>query len=88
MKEKHVNKRQENELTNRMERLVATGTVRFEWWELYAWYEQSRLSKSIYRDLIDRYEAASGDSTLKYLELREGFLLLETKGIKELSDLA
>lgn len=49
------------ELTNRLERLSATGAVRIERDELLTWYDQVRLSKAIWRDIKSRWQEIEGE---------------------------
>ncbi|SEQ36309.1 hypothetical protein SAMN05428995_10430 [Loktanella sp. DSM 29012] len=82
-----MNKRHENIIAGRMDELVARGSTKLYWWELYLWYKSERLSKSVYRDIQTRYESADGADELRFQDLSEALHLIEASKFKPLTDL-
>jgi hypothetical protein len=48
------------ELQNRIETVMATGHVSITRDELLRWFDQSRLSKTVWRDLLSRWASLGG----------------------------
>lgn len=51
-----MEKRHDDELTSRLERILTDGSAFISWNELYLWYGVQKLSKASYRDLSNRWK--------------------------------
>lgn len=57
-----MHRHHEYELTRRLEAVAwGSGDAVFQKWELRIWYNQERVSKGIYRDIMDRYTKLAED---------------------------
>lgn len=56
------------------------------WWALYVWYDMERLTKTAWRDILDRWRAVTnGDASEPILRVyrgAEGVLLVKADGKK------
>jgi len=73
---------------NRIEAVAWRGHGFIEWWELNSWYNAERISKSIWRDLRDRFDEIADDSTaeLMFSETGNGIMLIHSKNLKKVND--
>lgn len=75
------------ELTNRLERLEATGSMRIERDELLTWYDQDRVTVKIWRDIKARWEEIAGEGEKILIWEGHGFFqMLYTEGFKPLNE--
>lgn len=51
-----MEKRHDDELTSRLERILTDGSAFISWNELYLWYGVQKLSVASYRDLANRWK--------------------------------
>lgn len=56
--------RHTNELLSRLERILDIGCAEIRNYELLMWYEQDRVTVSIWRDIADRWEELTDESPL------------------------
>ena len=54
-----MQKRHDDELTNRLEKIITDGSVYISWNELYLWYDVQKLAAGSYRDLASRWDDVS-----------------------------
>jgi hypothetical protein len=50
------------ELQNRVETIISTGHSSITRDELLRWFDQSRLSKTVWRDILDRWISVGGNA--------------------------
>lgn len=50
-----MEKRHDDELTSRLERILTDGSAFISWNELYLWYGVQKLASASYRDLSNRW---------------------------------
>jgi hypothetical protein len=82
-------KRHEDALMQRFDAVAQRGFAQIAWWELYLWYGASRISKTIWRDLRDRFaEVASDDGAELHIydQADDTLLLIHSDGLKKISD--
>ena len=74
-------RRYDDALANRFDEVVVKGFAFMEWPEIYRWYGIERITRSIWKDLNDRFEDAhrgdKGNYTLWISELATGVLLID-----------
>lgn len=70
-------KRHEDSLMARIDALAWQGYCEIKWWELRAWYGMERLTKNVWKDIVDRFdELMDEESTIRLLERPDGVLLI------------
>jgi hypothetical protein len=61
------------------------GFAFIEWWELNSWYGAERISKSVWRDLRDRFSETTDGAELQYIERPDGVMLVNSRHIRSIS---
>ena len=82
-------KRHEDALMQRFDAVANRGFAYVEWWEVYLWYGMERLSKTVWRDLQDRFEETAGKNGKGELWVHEnqtGMMLVNSGSLKNISD--
>lgn len=59
-----MDKRHDNELTTRLEKILTDGSVFISWNELYHWYGVQKLAAGTFRDLENRWQELSEDKQI------------------------
>jgi hypothetical protein len=59
-----MQKRHDDELTNRLEKILTDGCTYVSWNELYLWYGVQKLAVGTYRDLAMRWDEISQGKTM------------------------
>jgi hypothetical protein len=82
-----MQKRHEDTLTARMEKIWGYGWVFIFWWELYTWYDVQRIGKNVWRDLRDRFleDNPKLKSEMHIYECDDGVLLVHPDELKSIS---
>lgn len=82
-----MQKRHDEILTNRLEKVLDAGSAHILWTELYRWYDAKKLAINTYRDLLSRWQEISdgkyGD--LKYVEGSGGVFLFAESNIESIT---
>ena len=71
-----MQKRHDDELTNRLEQILTGGCTYISWNELYLWYGVQKLAAATYRDLAARWDdVRNGRTTVSGDDLGELFFV-------------
>lgn len=81
-------KRHEDALMARIEALSSRGYTEIEWWEINVWYGLERITKTVWRDISDRFaEMQNGaDGAINLLERPDRIILLNTDWIRPIGE--
>jgi hypothetical protein len=74
-------------LMHRIETLADKGFVFVEFRELTRWYDMARVTKSIWRDLKERFDEVTpdADTELYIYQTINGVLLIHSDGLKKIT---
>ncbi len=84
-------KRHEDDLNKRFDELAWEGIAFVHFWELKTWYGQERLTKTVWQDLINRFEQATHEDDKKYYpelytyDIEGGIWLIHSDGLEKMS---
>ncbi len=81
-------KRHEDSLMARIDALSWRGITEIEWWELSAWYGLERITKTVWRDIRDRFvELQAGDpGEIQLIDRPDRVILINTGWTKPITD--